>query len=126
MLFVLVSNVLLASMHATTKPGYQSAIVVSVESHESPSNYAGSNPSDLPLQSTIYSHDIGIQLACTVYRTRYDSAFDYLPLVFALNHPIQVNLQKRSMYVSLTGDRAVRMGIGSRRSVKDASCVVSH
>jgi uncharacterized protein involved in exopolysaccharide biosynthesis len=109
MLFVLVSGVLLASMHASTTPGYQSATVVSVENHETPSNYVGSNPSDIPLQSTVYSYDIGLRLACTVYRTRYDSAFDYLPSVFALDHPIRVNLQKRVMSVSLPGDRAVRM-----------------
>jgi hypothetical protein len=115
MSLVLVSGVLFASAHAATKQEYQSATVVSVESHETPSNYAGSNPSD----------DIGIRLGCTVYRTRYDSAFDYLPSVFAPNHPIEVNLHKRVMYVSLPGDREVRMGIGSHRSLKGASCMGS-
>jgi hypothetical protein len=125
-LFVFVSGVLLASMHANTKPGYQSATVVSVETHETPSNsnYAGSNPSDAPLQSEVYSYDIGVRLGCTVYRTRYDSAFDYLPSVFALNHPIEVNIRKRVIEVSLPGDRTVRMSIDGRRSVKDESCTV--
>jgi hypothetical protein len=126
MLFTLVSGVLLASMHATTKQGYQSATVVSVETHDTPSNsnYAGSNPSDAPLQSEVYSYDVGIRLGCTIYRTRYDSAFDYLPSVFAVDHPIRVNLQKRVIEVSLPGDRTVRMGIDGRRSVKDESCMV--
>jgi hypothetical protein len=124
MLFVVVSGGLLASMHATTKQGYQSATVVSVETHETPSNYAGSNPSDAPLQAEVYSYDIGIRVGCTVYRTHYDSAFDYLPSVFAPHHPIEVNLRKRVMEVSLPGDRTVRMGIDGRRNVKDESCVV--
>ena len=122
MLFVLASGVLLASAHAAAKQEYQSATVVSVESHETPSNYAGSNPSDAPLQSEVYSYDIGIRLGCTVYRTRYDSAFDYLPSVFAPNHPIEVNAHKRVVYVSFPGDRTVRMAIGSRSGVKDTSC----
>jgi hypothetical protein len=125
MSLVLVSGALLASVQAATKQEYQSATVVSVESRETPSNYAGSNPSDAPLQSEVYSYDISIRLGCTVYRTRYDSAFDYPPSVFAPNHPIEVNLHKRVMYVSLPGDREVRMGIGSRRSLKDASCMGS-
>jgi hypothetical protein len=124
MLFAFVSCVLLASMQATTKPEYQPAKVVSVESHETPSNYAGSNPSNAPLQSEVYSYDIGIRLGCTVYRTRYDSAFHHLPSVFAPNHPIEINLRKRAIEVSLPGDRMVRIGIDGRRSVKDESCIV--
>jgi len=123
MLFVLASGVLLASAHAATKQEYQSATVVSVESHETPSNYAGSNPSDAPLQSEVYSYDIDIRMGCTVYRTRYDSAFDYLPSVFAANRPIEVNPHKRVMYVSLPRDREVRMAIGGRSGVKDTSCM---
>jgi uncharacterized protein involved in exopolysaccharide biosynthesis len=87
MLLVLASGVLLASAHAATKQEYQSATVVSVESRETPSNYAGSNPSDAPLQSEVYSYDIGIRLGCTVYRTRYESAFDYLPSVLRCQSP---------------------------------------
>ncbi len=124
-LLALVSGVLLASMHATTKAGYQTATVISVQSRETPPNlnYTGSNPSDAPLQAQVYSYDVGIRLGCTVYRTRYDSAFDYLPSVFAPNHSIEVNLGKRVIEVSLPGDRTVRMGIDSRHNVKDASCM---
>lgn len=123
MSLILASGVLLARAHAATKQEYQSATVVSVESHEIPSNYAGSNPSDAPLQSEVYSYDIGIRLGCTIYRTRYDSAFDYLPSVFAANHPVEVKPQKRVMYASLPGGRTVRMAIGSRSGVKDTSCM---
>lgn len=87
MLFVLVSGVLSATMHAAAKTEDQPAIVVSVEIHgaQSNSNYAG--PLDLPLQPQIYSYDIGIRVGSTIYRTSYASAFDYLPDVFAPQSP---------------------------------------
>jgi hypothetical protein len=62
-----------------------------------------------------------IRLGCAVCRTHYDSAFDYPPAVFAVNHPIQVNLQERAMYVS----RETRMGISNHRRAKDVSCMAS-
>ena len=121
MLFVLVSGVLSASMHAAARPEDQPAIVVSVELHDpqSNSNYAG--PLDLPLQPQVYSYEIGIRVDSTIYRTSYDSAFDELPSVFATNHPVQVNLKKHVMYVELPGDRAVQMAIESRTGVKSVS-----
>jgi len=112
-LFVLMSGVLSASMHGAAKTEDQPAIVVSVENHDpqSNSNYAG--PLDLPLQPQIYSYDIGIRVRSTLFRTSYASAFDYLPAVFATNHPIQVDLGDHVMYVTLPDDRAVRMPIAS-------------
>jgi hypothetical protein len=114
MLIVLMSGVLLGGVHAAAKTEDQPAIVVSVENHvpQSDSNYAG--PLDLPLQPQIYSYDIGVRVGSTIYRTTYASAFDYLPAVFAPNHPIQVNLGDHVMYVTVPGDRAVRMAIESR------------
>jgi hypothetical protein len=111
MLFVLVSGVLLANMQAAAKTEAQLATIVSVEHHDPPSN---SNPLDLPLQPQIYTYDIGIRVGSTIYRTSYDSAFDDLPAVFSTNHPIQVNLGSHVMYVTLPGDRAVRMAIQGR------------
>ena len=114
MLFVLVSGVLSASMHAATKTEDQPAIVVSVETHgpQSNSNYVG--PFDLPLQPQIYSYDIGIRVGSTIYRASYASAFDYLPAVFAPNHPVQVTFGDHVMYVTLPCDRVMRMAIESR------------
>ena len=113
-LFVLMSAVLSASMHGAAKTEDQPAMVVSVENHDpqSNSNYAG--PLDPPLQPQIYSYDISIRVGSTLYRTSYASAFDYLPAVFATNHPIPVNLGDHVMHVTLPGDRAVRMPIESR------------
>lgn len=114
MLFVLVSGVLSGSVHAATKTEDLPAIVVSVETHQpqSNSNYAGSF--DLPLQPETYSYEIGIQVGSIFYRTNYDSVIDCLPAVFATNHPIQVSLGNHVMYVTLPGDRPVRMAIESR------------
>jgi hypothetical protein len=127
MLFLLAPGVLSATVQAATQSGYQPATVVSVESRETPSNYyAGSNPSDAPLQSAGYFYDIAIQVGCTVYRTSYDTAFNYLPSVFATNHPIQVKLKKHIMHLSLPGDRDVRMSIDGRSGVKTATCVAKN
>jgi hypothetical protein len=123
MLFVLLSGVLSASMHAAAKTEDQPAIVVSVETHGPQSNSNDAGPLDLPLQPQIYSYDIGIRVGSTIYRTSYASAFDYLPAVFAPNHPIQVNLGDHVMYVTLPGDRAVRMAIESRSGPSGPSCL---
>ena len=114
MLFVLVSGVLSASVHATARTEDQSAIVVSVEPHDPQSTFNYGGPSDLPLQPQVYSYDIGIRVGSALYRTSYASAFDYLPAVFATNHPIQVNLGDHVMYVTPSGRPAVRMAIESR------------
>ena len=123
MLFVLASGALLPSMHAATNTGDPPATVVSVERHDTQagSSYAGGNPSDSPLQPPSYSYDIGIRVGSAVYRTRYDSAFNYLPAVFAANHPIQVHRIKRAVYVTFPDDRAVRMAVDRRAGVPDAS-----
>jgi hypothetical protein len=121
-LLVLVSGLLLGTMHAATKTVDQTATVVSVDSHEPQynSNYAGTNPSDFPLQSELYHYDIAARVGSTIYRISYDSALDYLPSVFANNHPIQVNLRKHVMYVTLPDEGEVRLPIESRSDVQKA------
>ncbi len=115
-----------ASARAAMKTEFQTATVVSVENYESSSDYAGSNWSDAPLQAVVYAFDIGIQAGCTLYRTRYESAFNYLPSVFTPNGHIEIKLKKRVLYVSVPGERELRMGIGSRKSVKDEPCLESN
>jgi hypothetical protein len=122
-LLVLVSGALMTCAHAEAKQNYQSATVVSVEKHESPSNYVGGNPSDAPLQATVHSYDIGIRLNCETYVARYESALDYLPSAFTPNHDIEVNLQKHVIHVSLPGNRDVRMSINRRIREKNSSCM---
>jgi hypothetical protein len=113
MLFVLMSGVLLGSMHAATSTEDQPATVVSVETHDPQSNSNYAVPLDFPLQPQIYSYDIVIRVGSTIYRTSYASAFDYLPSVFATNHQVQVNLGHRVMYVTLPGERTMRLAIES-------------
>ena len=128
MQFVIVSGMLLGSMHADTKTVDQTATVISVESHEpqSNSNYVGTNPPDFPLQSQVFHYDIAARVGSTIYRTSYDSAFDHLPSVFATNHPIQINLGKRVMYVALPEEGEVRLSIQSRSGLQDAPRLASN
>jgi hypothetical protein len=120
-LFVLVPGVLMTCMHASTNTEYQSETVISVGRHAIPSNSDDGDPSDAPLQSQVYSYDIGIRIGGTVYRTSYVSAFDDLPTVFIANHSVQVNLKRHILYVELPGERAVQMAIESRSGVKSVS-----
>lgn len=121
-LLVLMFGVLLTRAFASAKQPYQSATVVSVANHEIPSVYVG-NPTDAPLQSEIYSYDIGIELNCTVYMVRYDTGLDYLPSVFSPNQTVEVSLEKHVMNVNLPGAREMRLSIGRRTRVKNTSCV---
>jgi hypothetical protein len=125
MLLVLMCGMLLTSASASAKQPYQSATVVSVANHETPSLYVG-NPTDAPLQSEVYSYDIGIELNCTVYTVRYETGLDYLPSVFSPNQTVEVSLDKHVMNVNLAGTREVRLSIGSRTRVKNASCMVNN
>jgi hypothetical protein len=126
LLFAIVSGGLLTNMQAATKAGYQPATVVSVESGATPSNNDGGNPSDAPLQSAVNSYDIAVRVADTVYRTSYEAAFDDLPSIFALNHPVQINLKKRVMVVDLPGDGAVEMAIEGRTRDNSATPMVGN
>jgi hypothetical protein len=107
------------------KREYQPATVVSVETHETPSNYVGDNPMDAPMQADVHSYDIGIRLNCAVYTVRYESALDYLPSVFAPNHAIDIDLRKRVMNIALPGDRSVRLGIVYRSRARDTTCLTN-
>lgn len=124
-LLVLMCGVLLTGAFARTKQPYQSATVVSVANHETPSIYVG-NPTDAPLQSEVYSYDIGIELNCTVYMVRYETGMDYLPSAFSPNQTVEVSLEKHVMNVNLPGARELRLSIGSRSRVKDTSCMVNN
>jgi hypothetical protein len=124
-LLMLLSGGLLTCAHAKTNQQFQSARVVSVDTHETPSNYVGDSPMDAPLQADVHSYDIGIRVDCTVYTVRYESGLDYLPSVFTLNHAVTVGLGKHVMNVALPGDREIKLGIVYRSRAKDATCSAS-
>jgi hypothetical protein len=118
-------GVLLTGAFASAKQPYQSATVVSVANHETPSVCVG-NPTDAPLQSEVYSYDIGIELNCTVYMVRYETGLDYLPSVFSPNQTLEVSLDKHVMNVNLPGAREVRLSIARRTRVENTSCMVNN
>lgn len=123
----LIPVVLLATLAAAAKEpketGYQTAMVVGVESVAGVSNYVGDSPTDAPLMPQSYSYDVKIRLNCNVYVGRYESATDYLPAAFAANHTIDVRLTGHVIYVSLPAhDRAIKMGIVSRKRLKEQAC----
>lgn len=128
-LVALVGCVLSADGYARTvknsAPGqdYQTATVVSVEKHETPSNYVGDNPSDRPLQARSFAYEVGIRMDCNVYGGLYQSAIHYLPIYFAPDQSVDVRLRKHVMYVSLPYHAwDVELGIVRRRRIKSGSC----
>jgi len=92
--------------------------VVDVQKYrvESPT-YAmgGSNRSDAPLTTRFYAFDISIRVGCATYVGRYDSAVNYLPMVFSSNRAIQLHLTKQVMYFDLPNDPDTRLGIVRRK-----------
>jgi hypothetical protein len=122
-LLLLLSGGLLTCAHAKTTQQFQSATVVSVDTHETPSNYVGDNPMDAPLQADVHSYDIGIRVDCTVYTVRYESGLDYLPSVFTPNHAVDIGLGKHVMNIALPGSRDVKLGIVYRHPAKDSTCL---
>ena len=112
----------LVCLSANTKTGTQPATVVSVENHETPSNYVGSNPTDAPLEAQVYAYDIGLRLDCTTYALQYLSAIDYLPSVFSPGNTVNVEPQKHFMYVDVPGRGELRLEVRGRKQVKDNSC----
>lgn len=122
MLFVWSS---LACLAVNTKPQYQSATVLSVKSHETPSNYVGDNPTDAPLVAQDEGYDIKLRLNCDIYTLRYQSAIDYLPSVFVPEHEVNVYTQKHFMYVDVAGGRDVALAIRGHRRAHDTSCTAN-
>ena len=122
-LLVLMCGGLQTGAFGGTKQPYQSATVVGVANHETPSIYVG-NPTDAPLQSEVYSYDIAIELNCTVYTVRYETGLDYLPSAFSPNQTVKVSLEKHVMNVNLPGAREVKLSIGRRTRVKSISCAI--
>jgi hypothetical protein len=107
----------------TPKDVYHTALVVSVEKHETPSNYAGDNPADAPLQARDYAYEIGIRLDCNVYVGLYQSAMNYLPSDFAPGKTVEVRVRKHVIYVTLPySDWDVKMGILRHRRIKNETC----
>ncbi len=112
MALCLVAGLLPANLQATTaqelKEAYQPATVVSVTKLNTTTNYA---------------YNIGIELDCKTYITRYKSANDYVPpQALALNSNINVRLENDWMYVSLPDSHDLTMRLVSANGARDEAC----
>lgn len=113
---------LVVCVWASVKQGYQTATVVTVKKLDTTPQFSGGNPTDAPAYPEEFAYEIGLRLECTTYVGRYESATDYLPSVFKPNSDVDVRLDKHWMYVSLYGDRDVKMGIVRHERVHNDAC----
>jgi hypothetical protein len=111
-----------AKRSSDKKEQYLPGTVVTVQKHEAKSNYIGDNPSDAPLQSTVFAYDIALRVSCGTYIGRYQSAFNYLPAVFTPNRPVEIRFQKHVMYVEVPGEPEYKIGIVDQPRGARASC----
>jgi len=105
------------------KANYQNATVVSVNKHNSVSNYASGDSVDAPLRAADNSYDISIRLNCDLYVGRYRSSINFVPPEVSANQPVQVLMQGHVMYVTYPNQsRQMKMGIVSHKHVTDGGC----
>lgn len=116
------ANAKAAKPASAKKSAYVAGTVVQIQKNQPRSNYAGSSPSDAPLESNVFDYEISVRVNCETYVGRYQSGFDYLPAVFTPNRAVEVRLQKHVMYVDVPGDQEYRMGIISRPRAAAANC----
>ncbi len=122
-LTLLVCGGLLLYLHASVKPGYQTATVVSVQALEATQRtYVGGNPSDAPTEPQEFAYSIGLKVNCTMYVGRYESATDYLPAAFKPQSAVDVRLAKHWMYVSLPMDHEIKLALMSHHALLDGAC----
>jgi len=113
---VVVVPALYASQRQNTPSPYVQGTVLEVQKQEvySPDTVGGSNPSDATLTSRYYAYEVSIRVDCKTYVGRYETPFDYLPVAFTANQPIQVRLARHVMYFDLPAYPNMRMGIVHR------------
>lgn len=122
LLLCLAASLLAVPLHASTRQ-FQEAVVVSAQKYE-PDTPRHGKRTDAPPPATEYDYNVSIRLNCAVYVGRYQSAFDYLPGVFAANQTVEVSLDKHLMYAKVPGTGEVKMGIV--RHYEDDSCTPGH
>jgi len=111
-------------LQAGVKRGYQTATVITIKRLDTASRFAGGNPSDAPMHADEFVYEVAIQLECTNYVGRYESAIDYLPSAIAPNREVDVHVEKHWMNISLNGDREIRMGIVRQVRIRSDKCPV--
>jgi hypothetical protein len=100
----------------------ETATVVSVATHETPTNYVGDSPTDAPLQVQSYSYDITLRTGCASYITEYDTPIDYLPSAFVAGGTLDIVAKRHTILANLpTGEEALLI-IHHRRRFVDSGC----
>lgn len=113
-----------APLYAAKSMGVQheTATVVSVEVHDTPTNYVGDNPADAPLQVQAYSYDITLRTGCASYIAQYDTPIDYLPSAFVAGGTVDIIAKRHTILANLpTGEEALLI-IHHRRRLLDGGC----
>jgi len=120
---LLVCSGLLIVLHASVKPGYQTATVVSVQALETTRQaYVGGDPTDAPTEAQEFAYSIGLKVNCTMYVGRYESVTDYLPAAFKPQSAVDVRVAKHWMYVSLPMDHEIKLALLSHHALLDGAC----
>ena len=112
-LCALLSSMMQTHLLATARNDFQSATVVSVQGGTQ-ANGSGAGTSDAPLRADSYSYSIGIQLGEVVYQAAYNSAFNDVSPLFAMNQTVHASLKGNVLYVSLPGNRVIPLAIEGR------------
>ncbi len=126
MAWVLLGGIACAQLQGRSAPQpkpWETATIVSVRRQEvqEPPRYGGDNLSDAPLQAEIFAYDIGVRTACGTYAAHYESAYDYLPEVFAANRQMPVRAGKHDIAFDL-GYRQMQMPVARSKKDKTATC----
>jgi hypothetical protein len=121
-LLVLAVAGLAVFLQASVKRGYQTATVLEVKKLDTTPQFVGGNPTDAPTHADEFAYEVGLRVECTNYVGRYESAIDFLPSAIAPNKEVDVRVEKHWVYVSLNGDREIKMGIVHHERVHDDSC----
>ena len=120
---IVASSMLYASHTQNSSAQYTQGTVVRVQKQvvSSPAD-ALTTPTDAPLASRDYAYEVAVRVDCKTFTGRYETAFDYLPSAFTVDHPIQVRAGRHAMYFDLPNHPEMRMGIVHRSTVSSADC----
>jgi len=94
---------------------YLEGTVVHVDKYEPQQVVAGQNPSDAPLADPeTFAYDVAVHVNCGTYVGRYQSWYDYVPSVFAVDRKIQLRLTRSAMYVNVPNEKEIELSIVSK------------
>lgn len=110
-----------AILSSASTRDFQKAVVVSVEGHQ-PDTPFHVKPTDAPAPSSESDATVSIRLNCTLYVTRFKSAFAYLPAAFEAGREVAASPGKPFLYVKVPGNDEIKMRIIRQTPVTGDSC----